>query len=174
MGFLDDPISADLGRKKAALAPKIGTEPRMQVNCLEQTPGPQYYPKERPEVVKAPNYTFGFRRGGTGALKNQTGTPNAVCPGRYVPEACANPSTKQDFPKWTLPKAGRPNQDARRPDRNQTYDTRSSIGKQAHSKNTTAGQTHFGSAGREITQRLGTFKDQMQGGQSVKLYHAKW
>jgi len=27
-------------------------------------------PKDRPEFVKVPNYTFGYRRGGTGALKN--------------------------------------------------------------------------------------------------------
>lgn len=42
----------------------------MQLNTLESTPGPQYYPKDKPEYVKQPQYTFGFRRGGTGALKN--------------------------------------------------------------------------------------------------------
>jgi hypothetical protein len=66
----------------------------MQLNTLESTPGPQYLPKDRPEFIKAPHYTFGFRRGGTGALKNQTSTPGSVGPGRYVPEASANPSTK--------------------------------------------------------------------------------
>jgi hypothetical protein len=101
----------------------------MQLNTLEQTPGPQYLPKDKPEFVKAPNYTFGYRRGGTGALKNQTSTPGSVGPGRYVPEASANPSTKQDFPRWTLPKAGRPQNELRRVDKNQTYDTRSSIGR---------------------------------------------
>ena len=78
------------------------------MNSLEQTPGPQYYPKERPEVPLAAKYTFGFRRGAGGALKNMTSTPNSVGPGRYVPEASANPSNKTDFPRWTLPKAGRP------------------------------------------------------------------
>ena len=34
--------------------------------------------------------------------------------------------------------------------------------------------THFGSSGRENSNRLGTFKDMMQGGSSVKLYHPKW
>lgn len=101
-------MSADLSRKTRCKAPKIGTEPRMQMNILEQTPGPQYYPKERPEVKASEKFTFGFRRGGTGALKNQTSTPGSVGPGRYVPEASANPSTKTDFPRWTLPKAGRP------------------------------------------------------------------
>jgi len=89
----------------------------MQLNSLEQTPGPQYLPKERLEVVKPPEFTFGFRRGG-GGLKNQTSTPASVGPGRYVPEASSNPSTKQDFPRWTLPKAGRPSQEARKADKN--------------------------------------------------------
>ena len=80
----------------------------MQLNTLESTPGPQYFPKDKPEFVKEPLYTFGFRRGGTGALKNQTSTPNSVGPGRYVPEASALPSTQTNFPRWTLPKAGRP------------------------------------------------------------------
>jgi hypothetical protein len=33
--FLDDPINADLKRKKRVCAPKIGTEPRMPVTSLE-------------------------------------------------------------------------------------------------------------------------------------------
>ena len=36
-----------------------------------------------------------------------TSTPGSVGPGRYVPEACSNPSEKTNFPRWTLPKAGR-------------------------------------------------------------------
>ncbi|TNV77111.1 hypothetical protein FGO68_gene16742 [Halteria grandinella] len=170
--FLDDPLQADISRKERCKAPKIGTEPRMQLNTVETTPGPQYLPKERLEVQKAPLYTFGFRRGG--GLKNQTATPASVGPGRYVPEASSNPSTKQDFPRWTLPKSGRPAQDFRKPDKNQTYDTRSSIGVQPHSANRSAPCAHFGSAGREHTAKLGTFKDMMQGGTAVKLYHPKF
>jgi hypothetical protein len=59
-------------------------------------------------------------------------------------------------------------------DKNQTYDTRSSIGRQAYSKNTTAAVCHFGSSGRDNTTKLGTFKDMMQGGTAVKLYHPKF
>lgn len=47
-----------------------------------------------------------------------TSTPNSVGPGRYVPEASSNPSTKVDYPRWTLPKAGRPPADGRRVDKN--------------------------------------------------------
>lgn len=50
---MDDPITADLNRKGKPCAPKIGTEPRMQPNNLEQNPGPQYYPKEKPELKRA-------------------------------------------------------------------------------------------------------------------------
>lgn len=145
----------------------------MQLNTLETTPGPQYMPKERPEVVKAPEFTFGFRRGG-GALKNMTATPASVGPGRYVPEASSNPSSKQDFPRWTLPKAGRPAQENKKADRNQTYDTRSAIGKQHTSFNKSAPSAHFGTAGRAHTDKLGTFKDMMQCGSSVRLYHPKF
>lgn len=41
--FLDDPINADLKRKKRVCAPKIGTEPRMPATSLEQNPGPAQY-----------------------------------------------------------------------------------------------------------------------------------
>ena len=70
-------------------------------------PGPQYLVKDKPETRHEPEYTFGHRRGEAG-LKNQTSTPGAVGPGRYVPEASANPSTKLNFPKWSLSKAPRP------------------------------------------------------------------
>ena len=46
--FLDDPIEADISRKKRVLAPKIGTQPRFSGNNLEYNPGPQYLPKEKP------------------------------------------------------------------------------------------------------------------------------
>jgi len=75
----------------------------MQPNNLEQNPGPQYYPKDKPELKRAALYTFGFRRGG--GLKNDTATPASVGPGRYAPEFSANTSSKQNFPRWTLPKA---------------------------------------------------------------------
>jgi len=103
----------------------------MQGNTLEQTPGPQYLPGNKPELAIYPKYTFGYRRGG--GLKVQTSTPVAVGPGRYVPEASSNPSNKLDFPRWTLPKAGRPAEAKKLPDKNQTYDVTSAIGKQVNS-----------------------------------------
>jgi len=118
--FLDDPIEADNTRKTKCLAPKIGTEPRFASQTLEKNPGPQYYPGEKPNKKKAPKYSMGLRRnnGNQNGLQNQTATPGNVGPGRYVPESCVDPSNKKTAPKWTLPKAGRPQNDRRRPDKN--------------------------------------------------------
>jgi len=82
---------------------------------------------QKPEAKKYPNYTFGYKRGQAG-LKCETSTPGAVGPGRYVPEASANPSNKQNMPKWSLPKAPRPEAATKKFDKHQTYDMRSSFG----------------------------------------------
>ena len=93
-------------------------------------PGPQYLYKDRPNVPKAPEYTFGphpkpkdpehaFGKSGKGgSLKNLTSTPAAVGPGRYMPEASANPSNRLNFPRWSLPKAPRPDAGIKNYDRN--------------------------------------------------------
>ena len=70
--FLDDPIEADQTRAARVLAPKIGTEPRMPAPQIEKTPGPQYFPGDRPDKRKAPKFTMGVRRnkGAQDVLKN--------------------------------------------------------------------------------------------------------
>ena len=173
--FLDDPIVADNNRRERCCAPKIGTEPRMQNGIHDNAnPGPQYLVKERPEVKSAPKYTFGFKRGAGGGLKNETSTPAAVGPGRYVPEHAANPSTKQNMPRWTLPKAPRPEAAIKKFDKHQTYDSRSGFGGQCHSKNRTSQKAHFGSSDRDGRQKLGVFSDQFRGGASVRIQMPKW
>ena len=107
-------------------------------------------------------------------MKNEISTPGAVGPGRYVPEASVNPSTKQDFPRWTMPKNPRPEPSVKKYDKHQTYDNRSSIGLQASSKNRTSSSAHFGSSSRDGAKKLGGFADQMRGGASVKMYHPKF
>lgn len=92
-------------------------------------------------------------------------------PGRYVPEACADPSNKETSPRWTLPKAGRTDSSVKTVAKNQTYDTRSSFGAQPHSNNKTGGVTHFGTSGRDNASKIGTFKDMMQGSSPVKMFH---
>lgn len=95
-------------------------------------------------------------------------------PGRYFPEACANPSEHKNAARWTLPKAGRTDTSLKKADRNQTYDVQSAFGQQNHSKNRTGPKSHFGSSNRGHSNKLGVFSDLMQGGTSVKLYHPKW
>jgi len=107
-------------------------------------------------------------------LKLQVSTPQQVGPGRYVPEAAALPSTKTDFPRWSLPKAGRMPPDIKKHDKNQTYDQRQHFGKQCVSKNKTQPSAHFGTATRLHTKKEGVFADQMDGMQKVKLYHANY
>lgn len=171
--FLDDPVEANNNRRPRVCAPKIGTEPRFAAAHDNANPGPQYVVTSKPEFRNAAEYTFGYRRGAQG-LKNLISTPGAVGPGRYVPEASANPSQKQDFPRWTFQKNPRPEPAAKKYDKHQTYDMRSSIGEQCSSKNRTSQSAHFGSSSRDGAKKLGSFADQMRGGASVKMYHPKF
>lgn len=139
---------------------------------IEKTPGPQYFPGDRPDKRQAPKFTMGVRRnkGAQDVLKNQTSTPGNVGPARYAPEACSDPSNRKTLPKWTLPKAPR-GENRKKLDRNQTYDTRSGFNKQATSKNRTGQSCHFGTAGRAVISKMGTFKDSYTGAMKVKMPH---
>lgn len=146
----------------------------MPVNTFQKTPGPDYNIGERPESKSSQKYSFGYRRtkGAQDSLINKTSTTKTVGPGRYVPEASANPSSKKDFPKWTMPKAGRGGNYYKRLDKNQTYDTRSSVGKQYVSKNRSGGSAHFGTSSRST--KVGTFKDSMTGAMKVRMPHVPY
>jgi len=78
------------------------------------------------------------------------------------------------MPRWTLPKAAPREAVQKKFDKHQTYDTRSGFGPQTVSKNRTTTQCHFGKSDRDHAKKLGTFKDTMQGGSSVKCYMPKW
>jgi hypothetical protein len=173
--FLDDPDAANLKRKKRWCPPKFGTEPRIPPTALASNPGPaQYSAKDKPELVKLPQYSFGFRRytGHTNNLIMHNGTPIAVGPGRYMPETSRNPSTKLDFPRWSLPKEGRMPPPPKKHANNESYDMRKHFGRQMSSKHRTATCTHFGTSERDLIAREGIFKDQWTGTVSQKLYHA--
>ena len=70
-------------------------------------PGPQYMVRDQTNFKIEPSYTIGQRRASLG-LKIMTSTPGAIGPGRYVPEACANPSNRLNAPRFSLPKDVRP------------------------------------------------------------------
>ncbi|CAI2375506.1 unnamed protein product [Moneuplotes crassus] len=172
--FIDDPIEADHARKKKCLAPKIGTEPRMPVSSYSKTPGPDYDVNQKPNSKSSEKFSFGYRRlkGDQDSLINKTSTTKTVGPGRYVPEACPNPSQRQDYPKWTLPKAGRNFGDGKRLSKHQTYDTRSSVGKQYLSKNKSGPSAHFGTGNR--SSKVGQFRDSMTGAMKVRMPHVPY
>ena len=115
---------------------------------------------------------MGYRRnkGNQNVLKVPTSTPGNVGPGRYVPEACSDPSNKKTMPRWSLPKAPRSTMQ-KKLDRNQTYDTRSGVGKQKLSKNKTGRSCHFGTSGRSNANKLGTFKDSYTGAMKAIMPH---
>ena len=141
---------------------------------MEANPGPQYFPKDKPELRRNAKYTFGYKRA-DGGLINKTATPASVGPARYAPELQTDKSSLHPKePRWTLPKAGRLEAEVKKFDKNQTYDTRSGFGRQQISKNRTTTQAHFGTANRDHMKKLGTFKDMMQGGASVKCHIPKW
>ena len=73
-----------------------------------------------------------------------------------------------------MPKAGRLEAEVKKFDKNQTYDTRSGFGRQQISKNKTTQKAHFGTSDRDHVKKLGTFKDMMQGGSSIKCHIPKW
>lgn len=58
-------------------------------------------------------------------------------PGSYHPENSANPSAKQNFPTWSIPKGPRDPTHQNRWQLNQTYDPTVSIGVQQKSEKPT-------------------------------------
>lgn len=88
-----------------------------------------------------------------------------------MPETCADPSNKTTMPKWTLPKGGRSSSEFKKPDKHQTYDTRSGFKDQVASKNKTSARCHFGTAGRQAISKMGSFKDTFTGAMKVKMPH---
>lgn len=148
----------------------------MPVNSFERVPGPQYLPNNKPEQQIAPKYTFGFRRsqGNQNSLINKVATTKSVGPGRYMPELSMNPSTRQNSPKWTLSKAGRSVAGVKTYDKHQTYDTRVAFGVQHVSKKTTSPSCKFGTASRDVSSKVGIFKDSMTGAMKLKMPHSTY
>ena len=144
----------------------------MSTEYYNLTPGPQYDVKDKPDQIKVPEYSFGFRRGE--AVRNKVCTPDAVGPGRYLVEnASEKTSNRKRMPAYMLPKAPKPEPAIKRYDKYQTYDTRSSLGPQSASKRRTSSSSSFGSSCRDSAKKLGSFTDQMRGAISVKLFHPK-
>jgi len=158
-----DPIQADNSRKSSAPNVKIGLESRFANSAKRHkaTPGPEYDPSMRPEIPNPPKFSFGVRREIKGAspLVLAISTPHQVGPGSYVKLTQANTSTMPDHPQYSFPKDPKHKPTMASFQKNQTYDTRSSMGSQVASKNRTMSAISIGKAKRDI--RTGTFRDMM-------------
>jgi len=158
-----DPITADNSRKWRSTTVKVGLESRFggEVKHNKLTPGPEYTPNPRPEIPNQPKFSFGFRRDVQGAspLAPNTSTPNIVGPGRYIPKDVPKTSIHADAPKWGFTKGEKFMGWEDRTQKNQTYDTRSSIGAQVASQKKSNPVISIGKAKKDV--HTGTFKDMM-------------
>ena len=66
----------------------------MSTEYYNLTPGPQYDVKDKPDQIKVPEYSFGFRRGE--AVRNKVCTPDAVGPGRYLVENASEKTSNRN------------------------------------------------------------------------------
>jgi len=158
-----DPIHADNGRRIRSASVKVGLESRFNdgPKKYKATPGPDYDPSLKPEVPLAPKFSFGVRREIRGAspLVQLISTPNQVGPGSYIRLGQGNTSTMPDHPQFSFPKQKKGGMYSNGLQKNQTYDTRSSVGGQVASKNRTMPEVSIGKARRDV--QTGTFKDMM-------------
>jgi len=158
-----DPIQADNSRKIRSASVKVGLESRFAdgPKKYKATPGPDYDPSLRPEVPLAPKFSFGVRREIKGAspLVQLISTPNQVGPGSYIKLGQGNTSTMTDHPEFSFPKQKKLGNYNSSIQKNQTYDTRSSIGSQVASRNKTMAEISIGKSRRDVY--TGTFKDTM-------------
>lgn len=172
-----DPIEADNSRKWRPGSVKIGLESRFTngTSRFHRTPGPDYDPSLKPEIPNPPKYSFGVRREIKGAspIVLMASTPNQVGPGSYLKLQQGNTSIMPDHPQYSFPKdkKHRPHQVAIQ--KNQTYDTRSSIGLQCASKNRTMPEISIGKQRRDV--KPGIFKAHMSTQPTqIRIQHPKF
>lgn len=158
-----DPITAHNSTKWNQGATKIGLASRFTDDAgkYKNTPGPEYDPNVRPEIPNAPKFSLGIRRDVKGAspLILMASTPNIVGPGSYIKQGQGNTSTMADHPEFSFPKDPKFKAQSSGIQKNQTYDTRSSMGAQTASTKKSMAQVSFGKAKKDYN--TGTFKSMM-------------
>jgi hypothetical protein len=158
-----DPLQADSFRKPYPGNVKIGLESRFAGDAKKHkgTPGPDYNPGLKPEIPNSLKFSFGVRREIKGAspLVLMISTPKQVGPGSYLRQNQENTSIMPDHPQWSFPKDPKHKPTMANFQKNQTYDTRSSIGFQIASKKQTMPIISVGKAKKDF--QTGTFKDMM-------------
>jgi hypothetical protein len=172
-----DPITADNTRRWESGKVKIGLESRFSDGPKKHkaTPGPDYNPSLKPEIPTPPHYSFGVRREIKGAspLVLMASTPQQVGPGSYLKLEQGNTSTMKDHPKVGFTKELKFRGVGQSYQRNQTYDTRSSVGGQIASRNRTMPEVSMGKAKKDAY--TGHFKDMMATQPTkIRIQHAKY
>jgi hypothetical protein len=107
----------------------------------------------RPEIPNPPKFSFGVRREIKGAspLVLAISTPHQVGPGSYLKLGQRNTSIMPDHPEYSFPRDPKHKPAHATSQKNQTYDTRSSMGSQVASKNRTMSAISIGNAKRGIS-----------------------
>jgi hypothetical protein len=157
-----DPITSDNNRRGSQGIVKIGLENRFPRSQSSNTPGPEYDPSEKPEYKIQPKYSFGSRRSvpGQDPLIPAVSTTKQVGPGSYLKLDEKLPSTIKDAAKYSFPHEKKFKGYVQPSiQKHETFDTRSAIGPQASSKNTSLAQVSFGHAKKEYF--TGIFKAHM-------------
>jgi hypothetical protein len=157
-----DPMGADITRRWHLGAVKIGLESRFSdaPSKTKGTPGPEYDPCFKPDAVAPPKYSMGVRRTikGESVLVLPVSTPYQVGPGSYLRLNQGNTSTMPDHPKVSFTKDPKHKLSATY-QKNQTYDTRSSMGDQIATQKRSMPIISIGKAKRD--NRAGTFRSHM-------------
>lgn len=172
-----DPITADNSRKWKSGRVKIGLESRFNngTSRYKGTPGPDYNPSLKPEIPNPPKFSFGVRREIKGAspIVLMASTPVQVGPGSYIKLQQPNTSIMPDHPQFSFPKDKKHRPHQLTFQKNQTYDTRSSMGAQCVSKNRTMPEIAIGKAKRDVN--TGTFKSMMSTQPTrIRIQHPKF
>jgi len=158
-----DPMAADMTRRWGLGTVKIGLESRFSdaPSKTKGTPGPEYDPCFKPDAPAPPKYSMGVRRTikGESPLVLPVSTPHQVGPGSYLRLEQGNTSTMPDHPKVSFTKD--PKHKLATPiwQKNQTYDTRSSMGAQIATQKRTMPVISIGKAKRDI--KTGAFRSHM-------------
>jgi len=172
-----DPMEADVTRRWRPSSVKIGLESRFpnDPKKLKATPGPDYNPGFRPDSKRIQTFSFGVRREIKGAspLVLMASTPVQVGPGSYLKLNQGNTSTMPDHPVHAFPKDLKHRPHTANFQKNQTYDTRSSIGLQIASKKRTMPEISVGKARRDA--QTGIFRSHMSTQSTrIRIQHPKF
>ena len=129
---------------------------------MRGTPGPQYNPNLKPEIINSEKHSFGYRRDypGFSCLQPLISTPNVVGPGSYLIQQKPDTSEIITMPKHSFAKAQRKRLVNKDFTINQTFSNLSSLGVQQMSAKGTGPIVNFAREKRQA--KKGFFQQNME------------